>query len=73
MWKRPVSGSGMDIAQVIEPLKRLRDERGQAVTEYAVVVFFTVMVVVLASVVTFQVALLDYFQDVASLIALPIP
>ena len=58
---------------IIEQVKRLRGEGGQAVTEYAIVACFTITVVLLASVITFQLALLDFFQDVASLIALPIP
>ncbi len=63
----------MDIARTIERVGRLGNESGQATTEYAIVVCFTVTFVLLASIVTFQLALLDYFQDVAALIALPIP
>ena len=58
---------------IIEQAKRLRGEGGQAVTEYAVVACLMFVIVGLGFIVTFQLALLDYFQDVASLIALPIP
>ena len=50
----------------------LRDETGQAATEYALIVFWTI-VVVLGSIKAVEAALLDYYQDVASLICLPIP
>ena len=50
----------------------LRDEPGQAAAEYALVAFWTVIVVI-ASVQAVQAALLDCFQDVASLVCLPIP
>ena len=63
----------MSFKRITETFRRLRDESGQAVTEYAVLAAFTVTVVIIASVLTFQLALLDFFQDVASVIALPIP
>lgn len=50
----------------------IRDQAGQATSEYALLVFWTVLVV-LASLQALQVALFDYYQDVASLICLPIP
>jgi len=62
----------MDLKRIMEQTKRLRDESGQATLEYAVLVSLTVMLV-LASIVVMETSLLYYFQDVASLIALPIP
>lgn len=55
-----------------EPQTLLRDESGQAATEYALVAFWTV-IVVMVSIEAMQAALLNFFQDVASLICLPIP
>ena len=55
-----------------DPLALLRDESGQAATEYALVAMWTVIVVI-ASIEAMQAALLNFFQDVASLICLPIP
>jgi len=51
---------------------RLGSERGQAVTEYALLAFWTVLVC-LAAWKALQLALLDSYQDLASLICLPIP
>lgn len=51
----------------------IASEAGQATVEYALLVFFTVTVAFLAAVGTLEVAVLDYYQDVASLICLPIP
>ena len=50
----------------------LAAETGQAATEYALLAFWTV-IVILASVQALELALLDHYQDVASLICLPIP
>ena len=47
-------------------------EDGQAVTEYALLAFWTV-IVAFASIQALEMALFDFFQDVASLICLPIP
>ena len=55
-----------------EPSGLTRDERGQAATEYALVAFWTVFMVI-AAIQAVQMALLDGFQDIASLICLPIP
>lgn len=54
-------------------LKRgLLADEGQAATEYAIIVSMT-LVVIVAAVEGLQLVLLDYYQDVASLICLPIP
>ncbi len=55
-----------------DPSALLRNETGQAATEYALVAFWTV-IVVMVSIEAMQAALLNFFQDVASLICLPIP
>lgn len=52
--------------------KLLREERGQVATEYALVVLWTV-IIVLAAIKAVEMALLDFYQDTASLICLPIP
>ncbi len=63
----------MDLKRTITgQVKRLRDESGQATVEYAVLAGLTVFFV-LAAIVFMETALLYNFQDVASLIALPIP
>jgi Flp pilus assembly pilin Flp len=63
----------MDLKRaIVVQVERLRDESGQATVEYAVLAGLTVFFV-LAAIVFMETALLDYFQDVASLIALPIP
>ena len=49
-----------------------REASGQAATEYALVAFWTVIIVI-ASFEALQLALFDFYQDVASLICLPIP
>lgn len=54
------------------PRDLLADASGQAATEYALLAFWT-MFIIAASIKTLQAALLDYYQDVASLICLPIP
>ena len=48
------------------------DESGQAATEYALVAFWTVILVI-ASIEALRLALFDYYQDVVSLICLPVP
>lgn len=56
----------------LKTVKLLHEESGQAATEYALLAMWTVAV----ALVTFQaleLALFDYYQDVASLICLPIP
>jgi len=50
----------------------LYDEEGQATTEYAVLVFWTV-ILTYGVIKSLQVALLYYYQDLVSLICLPIP
>ena len=62
----------MTAKYIIEPIRRLRSEHGQAVTEYALLTCWTVLIV-LATYKALEVALLDSYQDLASLIALPIP
>jgi len=52
--------------------KRLEDDSGQAASEYALLVMWSV-VVVMVSIEALEMALLDYYQDTASLICLPIP
>ncbi len=56
----------------MEPIRRLSSEHGQAVTEYALLAFWTVVIIVLAW-KALELALLDSYQDLASLICLPIP
>jgi Flp pilus assembly pilin Flp len=65
----PVAGSAMKMKCIVE---RLRSDRGQAVTEYALLAFWTVLII-LATYKALQLALLDSYQDLASLICLPIP
>jgi len=47
-------------------------QEGQTATEYALLAFWTV-VVVLGAIAALETALLDFYQDLASLICLPIP
>jgi len=62
----------------VKPSRRPSDlaiisgEEGQAATEYALLAFWTV-IVVLGAIATLETALLDFYQDLASLICLPIP
>jgi Flp pilus assembly pilin Flp len=58
--------------KAVERPRRFSGEQGQAVTEYALLVFWTV-VIVWAAYMALQAALLDSYQDLASLICLPIP
>ena len=62
----------MNVKYAIELLRRLRSDRGQAVTEYALLAFWTV-IIILVTYKALQLALLDSYQDLASLICLPIP
>jgi len=55
-----------------DPSALLRNEFGQAATEYALVAMWTV-IVVMVSIEAMRMATFDFFQDVASLICLPIP
>lgn len=50
----------------------VRDESGQAVTEYAVLFTWSI-VILIATLTALRMAVFDYYQDVASLICLPIP
>ena len=50
----------------------LDEELGQAATEYALLALWTV-IVVMASIEAVEFALFDFYQDVATLICLPIP
>jgi Flp pilus assembly pilin Flp len=62
----------MNMAFAAKMMKRLRSDRGQAVTEYALLAFWTV-VICWATYQALQLALLNSYQDLASLICLPIP
>jgi len=62
----------MNMKYVAELLRRFRSDHGQAVTEYALLAFWTV-IIILATYKALQLALLDSYQDLASLICLPIP
>jgi len=62
----------MNVKRIVEPMRRLRSDHGQAVTEYALLAFWTVVIVLVAW-KALQLALLDSYQDLASLICLPIP
>ncbi len=62
----------MNVKCIAEPIRRLRSDYGQAATEYALLAFWTVVIVLLAW-KALQLALLDSYQDLASLICLPIP
>ena len=55
-----------------DPMALLRNESGQAATEYALVAMWTV-IVVMVSIEAMRMATFNFFQDVASLICLPIP
>jgi Flp pilus assembly pilin Flp len=55
-----------------EVAKLLREEPGQATAEYAVLVTLTVAVCI-ASAKGLEVAIWYYYQDLVSLICLPIP
>jgi Flp pilus assembly pilin Flp len=50
----------------------LAEELGQAATEYALLALWTV-IVIMASIEALEFALFDFYQDVATLICLPIP
>jgi hypothetical protein len=63
-----IESSAMNVKSVAE----LWSDRGQAVTEYALLALWTVLIV-LAVWKALQLALLDSYQDLASLICLPIP
>jgi len=56
----------------LNPRRLLREEPGQAATEYALLAMWTVIVVIVAFQAV-EAALLDYYQDTASLLCLPIP
>jgi len=53
-------------------LESLSDESGQATTEYALLALWGVILVV-SSFQALKLALFDFYQDLASLICLPIP
>ena len=55
-----------------EPMTLLTDDRGQAATEYALLVAMTVMIAV-GTFEAVNAALLDYYRDIAAVICLPIP
>ena len=62
----------MNFNCIAEAIRRFRTDHGQAVTEYALLAFWTVLII-LATYKALQLALLDSYQDLASLICLPIP
>ena len=62
----------MDWRRKLNPIRLLREEPGQAATEYALLVMWTVIVVIV-SIEAVELALLNFYQDTASLICLPIP
>ena len=62
----------MSMKRMIAPFREFRSEHGQAVTEYALLTLWTV-IIILATYKALQLALLDSYQDLASLICLPIP
>ena len=55
-----------------ERIRGLRQDGGQAVTEYALIAFWAV-IIVFGALKALEVGLLNYFQDIACLICLPIP
>ncbi len=56
----------------LNPLRLLREQSGQAASEYALLVMWTVIIAI-GAIEAVKLALLDHYQDVASLICLPIP
>ena len=56
----------------VKTIELLREESGQAATEYALLAMWTVAIALVAF-QALELALFDYYQDVASLICLPIP
>ena len=58
--------------KLLNPKKFLSEEPGQAATEYALLVMWTVLIAIVG-IQAVEAALLDYYQDVATLICLPIP
>jgi len=69
---RIVAGRNTDETDVSTPSGRLDEERGQAATEYALLVLWTV-IVVMASIKALEFALFDFYEDIATLICLPVP
>ena len=62
----------MDTRAALKTYGLYEEERGQATTEYAVLVFWTV-ILVLGAIQMLEEALLYYYQDITSLLCLPIP
>ena len=50
----------------------IQEEHGQAATEYALLAMWTVAIAIVA-IAGVEAAVLDYYQDTASLLCLPIP
>jgi Flp pilus assembly pilin Flp len=67
-----MAGGGMNMKYIPGMVRRLWGDNGQAVTEYALLALWTV-IIILATFKALQLALLDSYQDLASLICLPIP
>jgi len=55
----------MNLMRIVERVRQFRSERGQAVSEYALLAFWTLIVIV-AVFKALQFALLDCYQDLAS-------
>ena len=55
-----------------DPFAVIHEEHGQAATEYALLAMWTVIVVI-ASFEALELALFDFYEDIATLICLPIP
>ena len=55
-----------------DPFAVIHEEQGQAATEYALLAMWTVIVVI-ASFEALELALFDFYEDIATLICLPIP
>ena len=53
-------------------MSKLEDETGQAATEYALLAMWTVIVLIV-SLEAVEFALFDFYEDIATLICLPVP
>ncbi len=63
------------ILRALNPARFLRVERGQAATEYAIIVFYSILFVGGAywGIKLLEVALIGYYRDTALLLCLPFP
>ena len=62
----------MSIERTLKPLRNFNGDQGQAVTEYALLILWTIVIILVAW-KALELALMDSYQDLASLICLPIP